>query len=64
MSVKRYKVWLEEAGGFVEVVRGTDYDAAERLLKQAAHDPFEGGSLTEAEWNEGWRALILGEPTT
>lgn len=32
MSVKRYKVWLEEAGGFVEVVRGTDYDAATARL--------------------------------
>ncbi len=27
-EVRRYRVWLEEAGGFVEVVRAADYDAA------------------------------------
>lgn len=30
-EVKRYRVWLEEAGGFVEVVRAVDYDAAAKV---------------------------------
>lgn len=56
---------IEVDGGLVGDGGGTPYCTlkarlaeATALLGQAAHDPYEAGPLTEAEWSQRWREFF------